>query len=80
MIMLPEFVSAADFASMVNKIYQQAKTYLVPIATITILGLGIYFLKNLDRWKEISTYTIAIVLALLLMINADTIANWFFNN
>lgn len=80
MALIPEFASAADLPTMVTKIYQQVKTYLIPIATIVFVGLGIYFVKNLDRWKEIAVYAISIVFSLLILMNADTIANWFANN
>lgn len=80
MIIAPEFALAADLPTMVNKAYKQIQAYLIPIATIVFVGLGIYFIKNLDRWKEIAVYVVSIVFALLLLMNADTIANWFASN
>lgn len=79
MVLMPELASAADLTTMVTKIYQQVKTYLTPIATIVFIGLGIYYIKNLDRWKELAVYAISIVLALLILMNADTLANLFAN-
>lgn len=48
------------------------------IAGIIFVGLGIYVLRNLERWKEILLNVIATIVAITLILNARTIAGMFF--
>lgn len=78
-ILLPEIALSADLNSMVSKIFNWIQTALVAIGTLIIVAVGIYFLKNLDRWKEIFIQCLGIVAATLLIMNAQAISQWAFN-
>lgn len=78
-IIVPEMALSADLNSMVSKIFNWIQTALVAIGTLIIVAVGIYFLKNLDRWKEIFVQCLGIIAATLLIMNAQSIAQWAFN-
>lgn len=78
-IIMPEVALSADLNSMVSKIFNWIQTALVAIGTLIIVAVGIYFLKNLDRWKEIFIQCLGIVAATLLIMNAQAISQWAFN-
>ncbi|TLD95421.1 hypothetical protein LS71_008430 [Helicobacter jaachi] len=80
LFLFPDFACAADLQTMVSKITNWLSTGLKAIGTIIIIAVGIYFMKNLDRWKEIFLTCIGIIAATLIIMNADTIANTFFSN
>lgn len=75
----PEVVNAADLNSMVSKIFNWVQTALTAIGTLIIVAVGIYFLKNLERWKEIFIQCVGIIAATLLIMNAQAISQWAFN-
>lgn len=79
-MLLPEVAMCADLNSMVTKIFGWVKTALVAIGTLIIIAVGIYFLKNLERWKEIFVQCVGIIAATLLIMNADTISQWAFQS
>ncbi|MBR2111597.1 MAG: hypothetical protein IJ950_01365 [Helicobacter sp.] len=70
---------SADLNSMVSKIFNWVQTALTAIGTIIIVAVGIYFLKNLERWKEIFITCLGIIGATLLIMNAQSISQWAFN-
>lgn len=78
-IFLPEIALSADLNSMVSKIFNWIQTALIAIGTLIIVAVGIYFLKNLDRWKEIFIQCLGIIAATLLIMNAQSISQWAFN-
>lgn len=78
-IVLPEIALSADLNSMVSKIFNWIQTALIAIGTLIIVAVGIYFLKNLDRWKEIFIQCLGIIAATLLIMNAQSISQWAFN-
>ena len=78
-MLLPEVALCADLNSMVTKIFGWIKTALTAVGTLVIVAVGIYFLKNLERWKEIFLMCVGIIGATLLIMNADTISRWAFN-
>ncbi len=79
-MLLPEVALCADLNSMVTKIFGWVKTALVAIGTLIIIAVGIYFLKNLERWKEIFVQCVGIIAVTLLIMNADTISQWAFQS
>lgn len=78
-MLLPEVALCADLQSMTTKIFAWIKTALTAVGTLVIVAVGIYFLKNLERWKEIFLTCVGIIGATLLITNADTISRWAFN-
>ena len=78
-VLLPELALSADLNSMVSKIFNWVQTALTAIGTLIIVAVGIYFLKNLERWKEIFIQCVGIIAATLLIMNAQAISQWAFN-
>lgn len=78
-VLMPELALSADLNSMVSKIFNWVQTALTAIGTLIIVAVGIYFLKNLERWKEIFIQCVGIIAATLLIINAQAISQWAFN-
>ncbi|WP_276890340.1 TrbC/VirB2 family protein [Helicobacter japonicus] len=78
-ILMPELALSADLNSMVSKIFNWVQTALTAIGTLIIVAVGIYFLKNLERWKEIFIQCVGIIAATLLIMNAQAISQWAFN-
>ncbi len=77
---LPSVVFSADLTSIVNKISSWIQTALTAIGTIIIIAVAIYFMKNLDRWKEIFLVCLGIVLATLGIMNAQAISFFLFSS
>ncbi|WP_394996079.1 TrbC/VirB2 family protein [uncultured Helicobacter sp.] len=77
-LVLPEMALGADLNSMVSKIFSWVQTALTAIGTLIIIAVGIYFLKNLERWKEIFIQCVGIIAATLLIMNAQSISQWAF--
>ncbi|WP_276925461.1 TrbC/VirB2 family protein [Helicobacter japonicus] len=78
-VLMPELALSADLNSMVSKIFNWVQTALTAIGTLIIVAVGIYFLKNLERWKEIFIQCVGIIAATLLIMNAQAISQWAFN-
>ncbi|MGI0405910.1 TrbC/VirB2 family protein [Helicobacter himalayensis] len=78
-VLMPEIALSADLNSMVSKIFNWVQTALTAIGTLIIVAVGIYFLKNLERWKEIFIQCVGIIAATLLIMNAQAISQWAFN-
>ena len=78
-VLMPELALSADLNSMVSKIFNWVQTALTAIGTLIIVAVGIYFLKNLERWKEIFIQCVGIIAATLLIMNAQAISQWSFN-
>ncbi|TLD86262.1 hypothetical protein LS66_009565 [Helicobacter sp. MIT 03-1614] len=78
-VLIPELALSADLNSMVSKIFNWVQTALTAIGTLIIVAVGIYFLKNLERWKEIFIQCVGIIAATLLIMNAQAISQWAFN-
>lgn len=76
---MPEFALSADLNSMVSKIFNWIQSALTAIGTLIVVAVGIYFLRNLERWKEIFIQCIGIIAATLLIMNAQAISQWAFN-
>lgn len=71
--------AAASFEDIVKKIVEYTQSSLIKsIATLIIIGVFIYMIKNHDRLKEIFVLCITIILGLFGIINASAIANWMF--
>ncbi|WP_334084823.1 TrbC/VirB2 family protein [Helicobacter typhlonius] len=78
-VLMPELALSADLNSMVSKIFNWVQTALTAIGTLIIVAVGIYFLRNLERWKEIFIQCVGIIAATLLIMNAQAISQWAFN-
>ena len=78
-VLMPELALSADLNSMVSKIFNWVQTALTAIGTLIIVAVGIHFLKNLERWKEIFIQCVGIIAATLLIMNAQAISQWAFN-
>ena len=78
-VLMPELALSADLNSMVSKIFNWVQTALTAIGTLIIVAVGINFLKNLERWKEIFIQCVGIIAATLLIMNAQAISQWAFN-
>lgn len=72
-----DVASAASFEDMVNKIVKWLDSSVIKgLATIAIIAIGIYVIKNIDRWREIMFTCGVLIIGLMVLMNASTIANW----
>lgn len=73
------FVFGADIEALLEKVFSFLESGTAKsLVAIAFIGLGIYVLRNMERWKEILLNVIAIVVGLLTLLNARTLAGWFF--
>ncbi|PAF49636.1 hypothetical protein BKH41_01950 [Helicobacter sp. 12S02232-10] len=74
------FASAADgLEQKIQKITGYfSSTLMKTIGALIIIAVAIYFLKNLERWKEVGLACLSIILGSLAITHSQAIAQWLF--
>lgn len=76
-LITPNFMFGASLADIVKKINDWIQDSSVkPMLVLVIIAIGIYIAKNHDRIKEIWVMCVIIIIAILIILNANSIANW----
>ena len=81
MATLPSAVFAAKgLEAVVNEINEWVQgSFVKPMLTLVIIAVFIYMAKNHDRIKEIWVMCLIIILSVVGIMNAKTIADWIGN-
>ncbi|AFI06576.1 TrbC/VirB2 family protein [Helicobacter cetorum] len=73
--------SNQQWKNTLNKIIDFVSSdFMKVIGTIIVICIGFYVLKNLDRLGEIVWKVLGVVLAIIAIINARSISNFFFGS
>lgn len=76
-LITPNFMFGASLADIVKKINDWIQdSFVKPMLVLVIIAIGIYIAKNHDRIKEIWVMCVIIIIAILIILNANSIANW----
>lgn len=80
LVTLPNFLFGAGLAELVQKINEWIQnSFVKPMLVLIIIAIGIYMAKNHDRIKEIWVMCVIIILAVLIVLNAQNISNFLGN-
>lgn len=73
------FALSADLDTALEKIFSFIESPTMrSVAALVFVGIAVYMWKNLERWKEWGLNIAGAIMALLLILNARTVAGWFF--
>ena len=77
LVTLPNFLFGAGLKELVDEINKWIQdSFVKPMLVLVIIAIGIYMAKNHDRIKEIWVMCVIIIIAILIILNANSIANW----
>lgn len=77
LVTLPNFLFGAGLKELVDEINKWIQdSFVKPMLVLVIIAIGIYMAKNHDRIKEIWVMCVIIIIAILIILNASSIANW----
>lgn len=78
-LLLSSLALGADLDTILQKIFTFTQsTTSKSVVALIFIGLAIYIWKNLERWKEWGLNVAGIIIGLVLYLNAQTVAGWFF--
>lgn len=78
LVTLPNLAFAENgFEKAVNELYEWMTTGIIlPVITLVIAGVFIYWYRNMDRIKEVAWQGVSIILIVSGILAAPTIAKW----
>lgn len=80
LVTLPNLVFGAGLKELVDEINTWIQdSFVKPMLVLVIIAIGIYMAKNHDRIKEIWVMCVIIIIAILIILNAQGISNWIGN-